>query len=550
MNRLPAVRIALRPYAVPVLFVSALALTAAIGARGLQLHMHDTVHARLCWYDFPSAVSMLYHGGAPYVAYTEIQDRMMQSHPVVDGKLVQKFDNDLLRQATVTPVRDRSQTRLFPGDDKGLLDIVVLAFLLFGPTMEGVFYTCLLILLASILAFFADWRDRPDRCIAPVLILGGLFVAMPALTLTGELHSFTNPRLFELLALIPFAHIAFAIIDRAAFRWSRLIALSVQVLIVIECVHVRCTATWVVLAATLLLLARLAIAYRVGGNGWWRAGSPLRAELNGTWIVALLLAGMGGLKLYQYAVYDPAYRTTYLEHRVVWHNMGIGFALNPALAERLHLQVNDCSWAGHVGSRALAKHGQARYEQIWGKPGTPFHVGEMVKDFQAYEEESRAAVLEVFWRHPVRAVLCYVYYKPALALRTFAWAFGLCANDVEALHLYNQSVSLPEPEVIERENRHVRLGELLGLGVALALGCLGLGIGTPALRAVCGLFALATAGSLIPAAMTYPVLHVMGVAVIAAAVLVLAFLVTVLVAAGQRLARGSDVSVAAEVARC
>jgi hypothetical protein len=532
-----------RRHVVPLLFLASLALIGAIGLRGVHLRMHKNVHVRLPAYALPAAISMKFHHGAPYVSYAEVQDRLLGSFASrIDyadvqgpkGQALAARNNELLRQVAATPPQAPEKTRLFPGDDKGMVDVVLLALVLFGPTVQGVYYTTVLILLLTVVVFFVAFRDCPGSCVVPPLVLGGLYAAMPSLLLTQELYSFTNPRVFEFLGLIPLAHLALTALGRASFSRTRLAAAALQVFVIVECAHVRISATWLIVTAVVLYLGLLAVRFIGGGARRWSADSGFRAGLRNGWVVLLLLAGMGGLKAYQRLVYDPGYRKSHLQHRIVWHNAGMGLGIHPELRRLYGLAIDDDSMVALVKKRVTDRQDTARYEAIWGKPGDVY--SDIALNFRGYEEEARALVLGIVREHPRAAVELFVYYKPLLAGRTLAWAAGLYPCDVDALHLYTQTVCLPPPEVVGERRLHVRFMDLLWIGVGLVVVCVWGRIPARALAGNCGLLLALFLGSFLPAAGSYPVLHVVGVPILISAGLLLGVMVTLLTAAVRFLA--------------
>src|SRR5438132_587602 len=96
MQRILAARSWVERHAVGLLFVTALALVGAIFARGIQLRMHEVIHARLRVYAIPSALSTKYFGEAPYGILAEIVEQRLPAHGGV-------FNNEFLRQVVAQP---------------------------------------------------------------------------------------------------------------------------------------------------------------------------------------------------------------------------------------------------------------------------------------------------------------------------------------------------------------------------------------------------------------------------------------------------------------
>jgi hypothetical protein len=162
MERLRAVRLWCEQHAAGLLFLVSLALVGAITLRGIDLKMDRIVPYRAPHHMYPIAISMLYHHGSPYAMYGEIQDGMkpMKCYlpydeifsPSIDDSTA--FNNALLERMISTPIEKPGDTRLVAADDKGLVDIMILAFLLFGANVQGLFYTTILLLLCTVAVFF------------------------------------------------------------------------------------------------------------------------------------------------------------------------------------------------------------------------------------------------------------------------------------------------------------------------------------------------------------------------------------------------------------
>lgn len=531
MQRLHAIRFWCEQHAAILLFSISLVLVGAVAVRGVQLKMDKIVPYRLPHHMYPTAISMLYHHGSPYVMYVEIQDRMkpMRSYIRYDEIFTETldehtaFNNALLEETIRTPLQAPQNTRLVPGDDKGLIDIVIASLLLFGANVQGLYYTTVLILLLTVLAFFLAFRHRPEMCLIPLFTLSALFAAMPGFLLSQEMYSITNPRLFAILGMLPAIHLMLIPFDRGHFSWLRLAAAAFQTLVIVECIHVRSSTVWLVFLAVAVYLGVLGVRFfrrqaaRVGSD------QELMGVLKSGWGIGLLLCGICGLKLYQECVYDKAYAAD-LKHRVFWHNVGIGMALHPKFAQKYNLGINDNCMQVWVKSRVSPE----RAELIFGIPGEALNPGTVAKDHQAYEEECRRAVVGALLKYPWASVELFCYYKPRLALWTLAWAAGVCPCDEEGLYLETQRIALPDLDQVAQHNLHIRLLELGGFCLALLFGCVWFRIRPNVLICLNVLFALILLGSYLPSTIAYPLLPVIGDFLFCASVCVLGAAVTVL----------------------
>jgi hypothetical protein len=511
-------------HGVLVLFAVALCLIGGIFVRGQELHMDTWMHPRFSNYAFPCAVSMLSHHGEPYVIYTEIPSLLT---------------NDDLQAAAAMEIQRPDDTRLYVAEDKGIVDIVLLAFVLFGYSIEAIYYTTFLIFGATVLAYFLAYRHSAVRCLAPVIVLGATFAAMPSLLLSSESGSLTNPRVFEFLGLIPLLHVILAFTERGGITWSRALGLAVQVLVIVECIHTRCSASWMIPSAALCYVLILAAAYR----GWLPNLSARQVLLN-AWAALFLIAGLVGLKVYQATVYPAEYSTAMLQHRVVWHNVGIGLSLHPKLANQYRLHISDDLMTELVKRRIVERGDTERYEAIWGRPGEARYrrwPNAICQDFRLYEEECRDTVLEIARKHPRWILELFFYYKPKLAIRTLLWTANCYPRDEERLVLFGQQPCVPTSEEIAEGRLYIRHGDLALLSVGLALLCWCCRLSARSLFRLAGLMFVVLLGSAFPAFVSYPIIHVVGVSILCTTALALVLMTAALTAAGNmaaiRLAR-------------
>lgn len=521
MKRWLAIAAGVERHCVTVLLATSLVLVAAICMRGVDLRMHEVLSIRLYLTGFPAAVSTLYHGGHPYVSYQEITEALMQAHwlytydeigdPVAMAAITAS-NNEILRKTIATPVQSPEQVYRADADDKGVFDLVALSFWLFGPKVQGVYWTVILILLVTVLAFFADYRNRREYCLLPPLVLGGVYAAMPALLRCLECYSLSNPRLIEFLAIIPGIHLALAILDRKRFSWGSLAACAVQTVVIVECVHFRYAAMWVVFTIGGLYLATLVSRKLFARtNEGWALTSECKAVLRSGWVIALMVVGLAGLKAHQTLNYDSRYHGTSVPQHVLWHNIGIGFAVHPGLAEKYNLSIADGCLLELIQKRLEARNERDAFDGIvYGRPGEKLAKWQWIAAPQVYEEEARGVVFDLVRDHPWETLTLFLYHKPCLALRSLAWSTGLIRQSTRHLMLDTAGV-LAEPDVASQRALRVRFLDLCWLAVLFAAIC---AMGRISLRELarhgCVLL-LFLAGSMLPTLLTYPIFPFMAV---------------------------------------
>ena len=301
----------------------------------------------------------------------------MAAHP--------RVTNDTIQQAlSLAPRRERLM--LFPADDKGGADFVTLSFRVFGLDVQGLYDAWFAIFVVPIALFVAVFWRQPARLAALCVLLLGIYTGIFALPLTTELFSLHNPRSFGIVSLVSVLHLAFAMIDRQRASPARLAAAAVQAAVIAFSIHVRSTEVWQVLA----VVGVAAVLYLRGDRG--------REGLRLLWPAAVLIAATAGLEIYQRAAFDRVYTSTHIQHRIFWHNVGLGFALNPTLAAKYALTLDDAPMT-HLVRRRLVETGRsAEIDEIFrptGEEEYAFHG--IAKDFVRYERIAREVVLSIVW---------------------------------------------------------------------------------------------------------------------------------------------------------
>jgi hypothetical protein len=235
-------------------------------------------------------------------------------------------------------------------DDMGEVDYVTLAFLLFGPKVQSMFYLYFTLLGLSALIFILTFQDR---IFALCLLFTTLFayyvelylmffdqVAIP--TYWGMRHSST-------LCLVPMLHFTFLLL------WKRKLSLwvgagaVVQLAILILAWRIRGSVTWVMLFLPLVAIT-LAVwqLWPRSGKPWSRAWPAVGRRLASftqsimtvagswrmlvrrtlCWPLVLLLFGLVANNLYNRATLHPIYHSDdVMSYHGLWHPAHIGLAL-------------------------------------------------------------------------------------------------------------------------------------------------------------------------------------------------------------------------------
>ena len=318
----------------------------------------------------------------------------------------------------------------FPGDDKGDADFAILAFRIFGERIESLYYLWFAIYLAGVLAYAVVYRRHEARLVALCFLAFAIYAAFFALPLTSELGSIHNPRAFGAVSLVAVLHLSVAMLDGQRLTTTRLGAALVQATLIAFSVNVRSTEWWQVLT--------------VAGVGAWVLARR-HVGIKSLWPCAALAIALGGMDVYQRVAMDPAYQRSQLRHRVFWHNVGIGFALNPVLARKYALSIDDTPMIQLVRGRLMETGRASEIELVFRPPGQEdYQFSGIARDFVRYEQVAREVVLSIMRDNKREALRTFVIDKPRLLVMQLAWAMGYHGYSIDDLHLAGQIGALAD----------------------------------------------------------------------------------------------------------
>jgi hypothetical protein len=463
---------------------------------GDRLGMATKVTTRHKFYSIPYAISRLYFGARGYLILGDVADVFLDADKDVS--------NDMLRRAvSLHPRPDRLM--LFPADDKGDADFVTASFLVFGLNIEGFYYMWFLMFVVPIGLFIAIYWRNESHLAALCLLLLAVDVGFSALPLTTELFSIQNPRSLGVVSLVSVLHLSFAMIDRQRLSLSRLAAAAVQAAFIAFSIHVRSTEVWQVVAvmgvaAGVLLKDRM---------------RPEAFRL--VWPAAVLIVAAFGLEGYQRASFAPAYATTHIQHRIFWHNVGIGFALNPTLAKKYALAIDDMPMLQLVRRRLVETNRSSEIYEVFRAPGPDefnYKYYGIAKDYVRYEQIAREVVGSIIWNNKLEALKTFVIDKPRVLFRQLAWAAGYGGYTTNELYLSGQAASLVTDQ--NRRQHGIYLDVFkpwTWAGMIAAVLLSGRGHGREYMRlAFLALWICSV--SLLPALVAYPIISALGVTLI------------------------------------
>ena len=497
----------------------------AIGQRCLALGMDWYLAARYWFYAFPSYFSEVNYGAQPYTFFTELGKHFESGNPFVDRPRLEA----LLAAAQAKAVAVTSTAPVyFPADEKGTVDFVRFAFAIFGTHLPSLLYCYLGILAVSLLLFAIRFRREPGALVTGVLALAALHVGVSAFPITREVYSVINPRGVGSLSFIALVHLAMLALSNQPLSRRDVPGLLFQSATMMLVIAMRSAEMWQVMALCAIAGGgRLLAAVREhspGTPGAWLAGlAPVLPVL-------LMLAGY---QMYQGAAYPAEYLSTNVRNKIVWHNVLIGFALHPEIAQPYGLSLNDASVWAFIRYKAAAAR-IPDYQEVFLDTG-------LVKGWRRYDELCREAILEIAAKHPRQMVELYAWYKPRMLFRTLTYAVGRVDHDLEYYGIQDQASSLLTPDERRAQSAYYRPFALIPLLMVVVGSAVA---GKAAVRSAFhpgALAALATIAvlSLLPSFLTYPLVHVVVAAYLSFTLLLYAILARTVVAVLDRTTRSS-----------
>ena len=364
-------------------------------------------------YAFPIVLSQIYYGRPyDYVGYKKLEVAFEPEKASIDElatrlKSVQHVESDGLFYILA--------------DDKGSVDFVRLAFLLYGIRTPALYYMYFTVLFVSCFCFVISYfKDRGKLallvswCLALLLTMP-VFVAVPPGISILDLHA------FGILSLIPMLHIVLAATDLNPIRPAQLFPTLVQVFIITFVYHARASS----ISHTILLIAYPVLVYWSWPSESTSTSFRRRLAMASKRFapLALLLIAMASLPVYQKYTYNPGYfgeRAT-LRH-IVYHTLLVGMQMNPVLRERSGLGEGDLGAANAVDT-FLYERGQHRIPELrhWAANGLNTVTTQLEFDWVKYEQAAKDLYLTIWRQQLMQSLLTYVYYHPLDIANVFSF---------------------------------------------------------------------------------------------------------------------------------
>lgn len=455
-----------------LLIALALIIFLGISRAEFKLGMDKNLNFRYWMMAFPAAISHLYHDMEwSFASYSGIQEFIMDN----------ASDPDVLKNAIHHQNFDRTISS-FLYDDKGYVELTRLAFILFGVGASSILKFYIFVFGCSLVLYlFAHWRSTWALLLLNFILLG-VYSAVFAFPACSELEEVTNPRALGMLSLIALCHLLVLIFKNESCTFVSAWFLAIlQGLIVALVYFSRSPELW----QFLLPFACAAIVF-------------LRRPIKNSGAFVVLSALMfcfGTLLIYQYkTLKHPYYDIDGISHsRVRWHNVGLGFALNPQLAEKYEMDINNEATMYRLVSNKTKNLG---IRDLIFKNEQDISIYNWVE----YDRIAKSVVFDIIKDDFFEILMLHFFYKPKVYMNTLISA---------ARHDVNEPFFISETDRIKINAFYnpFSLFSVICLFFLIPVTCF---ISYIDLAKISGVIGLVWMGSLIPGFLTYPTHYIIG----------------------------------------
>ena len=298
--------------------------------------------------------------------------------------------------------------------DLGYTDYFMLAFLLFGPSVQAFVY--LFVALLAIPLVLLLWQFRRDQVVlrTSLFVLAGITARIAWLGADGDTASVYNSRVLEILGVLPALHLT-ASVWRGDRSWPALVTNAVQALILVLVIYARGSAAVLMLLPMGAALLRLGLWIRhdVRGHAGRIGVRGMALQLRHLSAVWWLVIFVSFKSIYPSLVLDP-YTLGHSGHHV-WHEIYKGFLWG------------DPAWSAYG---VLDNDGGAKQAaDAWLKTNLNVSVKdvqESPKGMALYEDALRHVVIQLAVNHPGLTLSTFLISKPTKYVKeTFSFSRGI-----------------------------------------------------------------------------------------------------------------------------
>jgi hypothetical protein len=227
-------------------------------------------------------------------------------------------------------------------------------------------------------------------------------------------------------------------------------------------------------------------------------------------VLAVVLVG---LDVYQRVAVNDVYDQSQLRHRIFWHNIGIGFALNHVLAQKYSLLVDDWPMMRLVREHLIATNRAEEIELVFMPPLAGFTYYGIARDYVRYDQVAREVVFDIARHNKWQTIKTFLVDKPLVLWRQLTWAAGYQNYSLEVLHIEGQRKAIAADDIRRTQGLYLnplRLDVWIGLSILVAI--IMWGQTAPRFRVGISLAAWIATTSLIPNLVAYPIISAIAVA--------------------------------------
>ncbi len=426
-----------------VLFIILIGLTfALLFWQGIRLGMLDVNGAEYphSYTNIATAITRLYYGRGGYVYYCDVADaldadyftnrRGFDNQAIARAAALQNIDTSKIcygfKNPEVYGKSERSEFLGFPGDDKGGVDFVTLAFLLFGAKLESLYYFWFLLFAISLTVYVAAYRTSWQKLMLVFFLLLSLYAVFFMFPTNLRYSSIHAQRNTSMLAMIAYLHIILAMLEKKPLTAGKLLAVLVQVFCVAFCYNIRSSIE--ILAGILLfgtyaflrslLDVRKSSTSLSGGMRSERLVFALRLVLKRIYPLVLLGVALAAVNVYQNKAYDQYYTTKGVTRHFTWHSMATGLCFSREIISSYSAAIPGIETM--TCSDDLAESLVRYYRSSRSKP--PLESRHYSP--REYESDARRMMLDLIYQHPLAYIKQVSNDMPTMLLKSFAYNLG------------------------------------------------------------------------------------------------------------------------------
>ena len=294
-------------------------------------------------------------------------------------------------------------------DDKGIMDLVKLAFYLFEYSSEHITYLYWFILSISSILFALRYAHQPGIMLTIYAVLMAHYAVLPVISVNPQIMSVLGIRFLSVLGVVATLHLMFDILTARYLSAIRVLLAGGQVLILVLACHLRVNAYWEV-GAVFLSLIVLILIFRISPSNKGIAHEFRNRLLPACMTICMFLASISALVHYRDSVIGQVYKENGGTTHVFWHTLVSGLSLNPTFAQKFQIQIDDVS-IFVATEKFLRDHGREE------------EANELHKKIQydIYDLQARDMFFQTIKDHPFEFIKTMVFYKPLYAAQFVLW---------------------------------------------------------------------------------------------------------------------------------